>query len=261
MERHLTTAAASHTPVSRWRDIVRRSAAVAAILICGWRGAALDGQDDPRLAKQLSVESSAFPQFRTGRDLKKEAASATGDVSARIVVKEHVIAPPPGMVVDPYDNGEIQALAAESDVIAICQVNNVTSALTADGGFVFSRYDLSIKTSLLDKVPGRTENGPVYLVAPGGEIVVSGHKIDASVSNVPRLIVGDSYLLYLKYDASVSSFRLAALDILQVGPQPGVLKASQSSVRPPNASLLGDEPKYLDALRANIATQLNRGRQ
>jgi hypothetical protein len=74
-------------------------------------------------------------------------------------------------------------------LIVVATVTGKITALTADSSFVFSHYDSSIDTTLFDRRPLLTSRGTFYVTTPGGEVLIDGHMVRASVSNIPQLLL------------------------------------------------------------------------
>jgi hypothetical protein len=210
-----------------------------------------NAQDPTALEGHMAMEARAFPEFRTGRDLRREAASASGDVVVGFRIMDHEVQPPPGGTVDPYQNPRIKSLISRSDLIVVATVTGKITALTADSSFVFSHYDSSIDTTLFDRRPLLTSRGTFYVTTPGGEVLIDGHMVRASVSNIPQLSIGKRYLLFLVHDSSSDSFHLLS-DSIVLELTGDTFVPVGSSLKAPNAALLGDGDAYLDAIRANV---------
>ncbi len=203
-----------------------------------------------RSPEHLTIESNAFPEFRTGRNLRAEASSAKGDIHVGFSINEHAVAPPPGLTENPYDNHRIKALASVSDLIVVGRITSKESFLSADGSFVFTHYDVTSDVVLQNRTPMHIRDGVFYLTAPGGNVALAGHNVNATVSNVPQLAVGQTYILFLAYSSLSDSFQLASNDVFKLGN--GVVTPLRAGVKPPNEALLNSEANYLDAIRANI---------
>lgn len=104
-------------------------------------------------------------------------------------------------------------LSCGVDAIVIGTVKDKTSQLTDCGTFTFTDYELIAEEVLKDNVISHLEPGSSLIVTrPGGKILLNGHVITAIDRSVKPLIIGDRYLLFLRFLPTTGAYEAADFD-------------------------------------------------
>ena len=103
-------------------------------------------------------------------------------------------------------------LRCAADDVFIGTVEGSQSLPIADGTFLFTEYTVRITEDVANPTgplrPGRL----ITVLRPGGSTQVGEHTVTAYLSDVPKLIVGASYLFFEKRVAATGGYRSARHD-------------------------------------------------
>ena len=104
-------------------------------------------------------------------------------------------------------------LSCGADAIVIGTVKDKASQLTDCGTFTFTDYELTVGEVLKDNINSHLEpEGSLTVTRPGGKILLNGHVITAIDRSAKPLIIGDRYLLFLRFLPKTNSYEAANFD-------------------------------------------------
>jgi hypothetical protein len=94
----------------------------------------------------------------------------------------------------------LKQLTCQADAVLIGVISSKTSALTMDGTFVFTDYELNVEDALKNnRVAAVSRGTAVTITRPGGAILLNGRRIQVTDSAFMPLRAGGRYILFLKY--------------------------------------------------------------
>ncbi len=223
-----------------------------ALLIC-WQVVEAQSLPNDELINRIKLNTALFAQLDQGANLPERAHSQGKDIFVNRVNNETATLCDACSPEDPTNDPEVKRAASESDLIAVGHVTRNISALTANEAFVFTDSEF-----VLDEVWKSRHESKVFMpkdeitvVTPGGTVMSDGHKIRAALSNHAQLMVGHSYLLFLKYLPENRSYTVVSLSGFDVTNEKVV--SLRTSVPSPAKELLGDKINYLQALHSSTA--------
>lgn len=101
----------------------------------------------------------------------------------------------------------LEDLALNADAVIIGTPLDVTSELTQTRKFVFSEYQVRVTKVILNHDLNLLPTQTIVVTRPGGEVSVDGHAFRAIDPDVPKLVIGQSYVFFLHFKADSQTFK------------------------------------------------------
>lgn len=105
-------------------------------------------------------------------------------------------------------NTYLQGLSCRADAVLIGTVKNKASQINEDGTFIFTDYELVAEDVLKNNaIAPINSNTNITVTRAGGAIKLKGHIARAMDAREVPLIVGEHYLLYLKFVPDTGAYK------------------------------------------------------
>jgi hypothetical protein len=165
---------------------------------------------DDVVTQRLHQNSALYANRDKGESLRAQAARA-GDLSIKLQQLDNFYVESVPPVIDPANNPGIKRSALQSDLVAVGHVVRITSALTPHESFIYSDAEIVLDSVWYQSSGNRTLFGDltgkeVTVPFAGGQVVVDGHNVSLEFDHEHPLVLGHTYLLFLKYHPASNSY-------------------------------------------------------
>lgn len=142
--------------------------------------------------------------FTRGQKIR-DLVAGRGDVEVWAPLETTPLLPPVNL------GDYLQKLTCDADAVAIVKVKSKSSNLVEDGTFLFTDYEATAEVVLKNNAAASLQQGGNLTVTRGGgAVVLNGHTVKAIDPNLRRLVVGERYLLYLRFIPTTGAYRAFA---------------------------------------------------
>lgn len=178
---------------------------------------------DDVVLQRLHQNSSLYTKREKGESLRARAARTSGDLTLKSQQQDNfyiesappaadpLVPPATDPVIDPANDPAVKRAALRSDLVAVGHVVRITSALTPRESFIYSDaevvldsvwYQSSGNLTLFGDLTGKEVTVPFA----GGQVEIDGHNVSLEFDHEHPLVLGHTYLLFLKYHLASNSY-------------------------------------------------------
>lgn len=157
------------------------------------------------MTERQREHSKLYQQYRTDKKLRDINVPGTSDVK----VGAGTSLPMGDPSAAPFNrNSFLMRLACNADAVLVGLVNDKTSQLTEDEGFIFTDYGYVVEAILKNNGAAPAQvNDAITITRPGGAVRLNGRVFRAEDESFKMLSVNTRYVMFLRYIRATGAYQ------------------------------------------------------
>lgn len=152
--------------------------------------------------------ASIFNEIKTGKDLRVLATEGSSPLVVRVGAFPGLLAEENIERTSTYPNSYLILIAGISNAVVVGTLKAKASALTGNGEFIFSDFQMNVEDVLKDNPEHPIKpKSDIIITRPGGTLEINGRTVYAVTLGFRPFQIGSRYVLFLNYIPATGAYR------------------------------------------------------